>query len=233
MKRVPDLIDVWVRQRHAVCTMAFPVWNREPSNRISRLILLQKVLTRQEAGSIPSCTGQFTAQRISWRRTKKTGSGINPKWNNQDRRLAFAYKTVVGNGLVLDKAGNKMSKTPWQRGGSFQNHRYLWCRCHPLVPDHQCIPMGQSEVWWRRHQRSTTQVLGTLYNTHQFFALYANVDGFAFKEAYIPEGKARDRSMDTFFTNSLVKPLQKILMRTSLQAGRASKICGCTSVTGM
>ena len=27
---------------------------------------------------------------------------------------------------------------------------------------------------------------GTLYNTYQFFALYANVDGFAFKEAYIP-----------------------------------------------
>ena len=27
---------------------------------------------------------------------------------------------------------------------------------------------------------------GTLYNTYQFFALYANVDGFAFKEDYIP-----------------------------------------------
>jgi isoleucyl-tRNA synthetase len=27
---------------------------------------------------------------------------------------------------------------------------------------------------------------GTLYNTYQFFALYANVDGFAFKEKYIP-----------------------------------------------
>jgi isoleucyl-tRNA synthetase len=27
---------------------------------------------------------------------------------------------------------------------------------------------------------------GTLYNTYQFFALYANVDGFAFKENYIP-----------------------------------------------
>jgi len=27
---------------------------------------------------------------------------------------------------------------------------------------------------------------GTLYNTYQFFALYANVDGFSFKENYIP-----------------------------------------------
>ncbi|MBL7758312.1 MAG: class I tRNA ligase family protein, partial [Chitinophagaceae bacterium] len=27
---------------------------------------------------------------------------------------------------------------------------------------------------------------GTLYNTYQFFALYANVDGFSFREAYVP-----------------------------------------------
>src|SRR6185436_2712710 len=27
---------------------------------------------------------------------------------------------------------------------------------------------------------------GTLYNTYQFFVLYANVDGFSFKETYIP-----------------------------------------------
>ncbi|MEP7109257.1 MAG: DUF5915 domain-containing protein, partial [Ferruginibacter sp.] len=27
---------------------------------------------------------------------------------------------------------------------------------------------------------------GTLYNTYQFFALYANVDGFSFKESFIP-----------------------------------------------
>src|SRR5690606_18272900 len=27
---------------------------------------------------------------------------------------------------------------------------------------------------------------GTLYNTYQFFALYANVDGFSFKKDYIP-----------------------------------------------
>src|SRR5213075_2262336 len=30
---------------------------------------------------------------------------------------------------------------------------------------------------------------GTLYNTYQFFALYANVDNFTFKETYIPISK--------------------------------------------
>lgn len=33
---------------------------------------------------------------------------------------------------------------------------------------------------------------GTLYNTYQFFVLYANVDGFSFSEKYIPKRKARD-----------------------------------------
>ncbi len=38
---------------------------------------------------------------------------------------------------------------------------------------------------------------GTLYNTYQFFALYANVDGFAFKEKYIPvKRKTGNRPMD-------------------------------------
>jgi isoleucyl-tRNA synthetase len=35
-------------------------------------------------------------------------------------------------------------------------------------------------------QEVQRKFFGTLYNTYQFFALYANVDGFAFKEAYIP-----------------------------------------------
>ena len=36
-------------------------------------------------------------------------------------------------------------------------------------------------------KRSTDEnSLVHLYNTYQFFALYANVDGFAFKEKYIP-----------------------------------------------
>ena len=39
---------------------------------------------------------------------------------------------------------------------------------------------------------------GTLYNTYSFFALYANVDGFTYKEAEIPVRKDR-RSTDGSF----------------------------------
>ena len=48
---------------------------------------------------------------------------------------------------------------------------------------------------------------GTLYNTYQFFALYANVDGFAFKEAYIP---VKDRpEIDRWILSSLNTVVKK------------------------
>ena len=50
---------------------------------------------------------------------------------------------------------------------------------------------------------------GTLYNTYQFFALYANVDGFAFRENYIPlEQRAEIDRWILSALNSLVKKVQ-------------------------
>jgi isoleucyl-tRNA synthetase len=64
---------------------------------------------------------------------------------------------------------------------------------------------------------------GTLYNTYQFFALYANVDGFAFKEKYIP---VKDRpEIDQWILsslNSLIKDVQENFdAYEPTQAGRA------------
>ena len=64
---------------------------------------------------------------------------------------------------------------------------------------------------------------GTLYNTYQFFALYANVDGFAFKEKYIP---VKDRpEIDQWILsslNSLIKEVQENFdAYEPTQAGRA------------
>ncbi len=42
---------------------------------------------------------------------------------------------------------------------------------------------------------------GTLYNTYQFFALYANVDGFTFKEKYIPHDQRPE--IDRWILSSL------------------------------
>ena len=99
---------------------------------------------------------------------------------------SVAYKTVVSNGLVLDRNGNKMSKrlgnvvNPFEtieKYGADATRWYLITNASPW--DNLKFDMeGIKEV-----QR---KFFGTLYNTYQFFALYANVDGFTFKEAYIP-----------------------------------------------
>ena len=99
---------------------------------------------------------------------------------------SVAFKTVVSNGLVLDKNGNKMSKRlgnavdPFdtiEKNGSDPLRWYLITNASPW--DNIKFDMeGIEEV--RR------KFFGTLYNTYSFFALYANVDNFTFREADIP-----------------------------------------------
>jgi isoleucyl-tRNA synthetase len=99
---------------------------------------------------------------------------------------SVAYKTCVSNGLVLDKNGNKMSKRlgnavdPFETIAKFGADATRWYMITNASPwDNLKFDIeGVKEV-----QR---KFFGTLYNTYQFFALYANVDGFAFKEEYIP-----------------------------------------------
>jgi len=97
-----------------------------------------------------------------------------------------AYKSCVSNGLVLDKNGNKMSKRvgnvidPFKTIESFgadATRWYLITNASPWESMKFDID-GIKEV-----QR---KFFGTLYNIYQFFALYANVDSFTFKEVYVP-----------------------------------------------
>ncbi|GAC1418337.1 MAG: isoleucine--tRNA ligase [Flavisolibacter sp.] len=98
---------------------------------------------------------------------------------------SVAYKTVVSNGLVLDKNGNKMSKRlgnvidPFKTIDQFGADATRWYLITNASPwDNLKFDLeGIKEV-----QR---KFFGTLFNTYQFFALYANVDGFEFKEPYI------------------------------------------------
>ena len=99
---------------------------------------------------------------------------------------SVAFKTVVSNGLVLDKEGNKMSKrlanvvNPFETISTYGADATRWYLVTNASPwDNLKFNMdGLKEV-----QR---KFFGTLYNTYQFFVLYANVDKFTFKEDYIP-----------------------------------------------
>jgi isoleucyl-tRNA synthetase len=121
---------------------------------------------------------------------------------------SVAYKTCVSNGLVLDKNGNKMSKRlgnvvdPFKTIEQFGADATRWYLITNASPwDNLKFDLeGIKEV-----QR---KFFGTLYNTYQFFALYANVDGFSFKEAYIPLEQRSE--IDRWILSSLQTLIKKV-----------------------
>ena len=99
---------------------------------------------------------------------------------------SVAFKNVISNGLVLDKNGNKMSKRlgnavdPFETLGKYGPDATRWYMITNSQPwdNLKFDTEGVGEV--RR------KLFGTLYNTYSFFALYANIDGFEYKEPDIP-----------------------------------------------
>jgi isoleucyl-tRNA synthetase len=165
MKRVPDLIDVWFDSG----AMPYAQWHYPFEN---------KDLVDKGTFFPADFIAEGVDQTRGWFYTLHV-LGV----------LLFdnvAYKTCVSNGLVLDKNGNKMSKRlgnvvdPFKTIGDFGADATRWYLITNASPwDNMKFDLeGIREV-----QR---KFFGTLYNTYQFFALYANVDGFAFKEAYVP-----------------------------------------------
>ncbi len=98
---------------------------------------------------------------------------------------SVAYKNVVSNGLVLDKVGNKMSKrlgnavNPFETLDKYGADATRWYMIANAAPwdNLKFDTEGIAEV-----QR---KLFGTLYNTYNFYAIYANVDGFLIDEQNI------------------------------------------------
>ncbi len=99
---------------------------------------------------------------------------------------SVAFKNIISNGLVLDKNGNKMSKrlgnavdpfTTIEKYGSDSLRWYMMTNSQPW--DNLKFDMGGLDEVKRKF-------FGTLFNTFNFFAMYANIDGFAYKEKEIP-----------------------------------------------
>lgn len=90
-----------------------------------------------------------------------------------------AFKNVISNGLVLDKTGNKMSKrlgnvvNPFDALSKYGPDLVRWYMIENAPPwDNLKFDFdGITEVQRR--------FFGTLLNSYSFFALYANIDGFA------------------------------------------------------
>jgi len=163
MKRVPDLIDVWFDSG----AMPYAQWHFPFEN---------KETFRQNFPADFICEG--VDQTRGWFYTLHAIAALVFD--------SVSFKTCVSNGLVLDKNGNKMSKRlgnvvdPFKTIESFGADATRWYLITNASPwENMKFDIdGINEV-----QR---KFFGTLYNTYQFFALYANVDDFSFKEKYIP-----------------------------------------------
>lgn len=99
---------------------------------------------------------------------------------------SVAYKNVVVNGLVLDEDGQKMSKSKGNAIDPF-----------PAIEERGADPvrwymMANAAPWesikfsFSALEDSQRRFFGTLGNVYNFFATYANVDGFAYAEDRIP-----------------------------------------------
>lgn len=172
MRRVPDLIDVWFDSG----AMPYAQWGLD----------YEKVKAGDPRPFKAPFGVNFPADFIA------EGVDQTRGWFYTLHAIAslvyedVAYKTVVSNGLVLDKNGNKMSKRlgnvvdPFKTIETYGADATRWYLITNASPwDNLKFDIeGIKEV-----QR---KFFGTLYNTYQFFSLYANVDKFAFKEAYVP-----------------------------------------------
>ncbi|MBR3730810.1 MAG: isoleucine--tRNA ligase [Bacteroidales bacterium] len=98
---------------------------------------------------------------------------------------SVAYKNVISNGLVLDKNGNKMSKrlgNAVDPFGAIQQYGADAVRWYMITNSQPWDNLKFDEAGVDEVRR---KFFGTLYNTYAFFALYANIDQFDYKEADI------------------------------------------------
>jgi isoleucyl-tRNA synthetase len=136
---------------------------------------------------------------------------------------SVAYKTVVSNGLVLDKNGIKMSKSlgnvvnPFETLENFGADATRWY----LITN--ASPWDSMKFDIEGIREVQRKLFGTLYNTYNFFAMYANLDNFSFKEAYIPlEQRPEIDRWIISLLNTLVKDVTGFFDEYEpTQAGRA------------
>ena len=165
MKRVSDLVDVWFDSG----AMPYAQWHYPFENK--------DLIDKGEA--FPAdfiCEG--VDQTRGWFYTLHA-LGV----------LLFdsvAYKAVMSNGLVLDKNGNKMSKRLGNVVNPFETLEKYGADATRWYLVTNASPWDNLKFDLSGIQEVQRKFFGTLYNTYQFFVLYANVDGFKFEQDYMP-----------------------------------------------
>jgi len=202
MKRVADLVDVWFDSG----AMPYAQWHYPFENK--------ELVDKGEA--FPA---DFIAEGVDQTRG----------WFYTLHALgvmlfdSVAYKTVVSNGLVLDKNGNKMSKRLGNVVNPFETIEKYGADATRWYLITNASPWDNLKFDLAGIQEVQRKFFGTLYNTYQFFGLYANVDGFAFSETYIPlqQRPEIDRWILSSLNSLVVKVIDAMNDYEPTTAGRA------------
>ena len=99
---------------------------------------------------------------------------------------SVAYKNVISNGLVLDKSGQKMSKRLGNAVDAFETLKKYGPDATRWYMTTNAEPWDNLKFDIEGIGESQRKFFGTLYNTYGFYALYANIDSYAFTEEEIP-----------------------------------------------
>ena len=91
---------------------------------------------------------------------------------------SVAYKNVMSNGLVLDKNGNKMSKSKGNAVDPFITLDKYGADVTRWYMVSNSQPWDNLKFDEEGLAETSRKLFGTLYNTYNFFAIYANIDGF-------------------------------------------------------
>lgn len=91
---------------------------------------------------------------------------------------SVAYKNVVSNGLVLDKTGAKMSKSKGNTVEPFETLATYGADATRWYMLTNAQPWDNLKFDETGLDETRRKLFGTMYNTYNFFATYANVDNY-------------------------------------------------------
>jgi isoleucyl-tRNA synthetase len=186
MRRTPELIDVWFDSG----AMSFAQWHYPFENR-------ELIDSGRQYPADYICEG-IDQTRGWFYSLHAIGTFLFDK---------PAYKNLIVNELILDKEGQKMSKSrgntvdPFEimaRYGADTTRWFLVTNSPPWRPT-MFDEDGLIDV-----QR---KFFGTLVNAYAFFALYANIDGFRYTEPSIPLNERQE------FDRWILSELHSLLQR--------------------
>jgi isoleucyl-tRNA synthetase len=134
-----------------------------------------------------------------------------------------SFENVISNGLVLDKEGNKMSKRLGNAVDPFETIKKYGPDATRWYMIFNSNPWDNLKFDEDGIKEVLRKFFGTLQNTYNFFALYANIDGFTGSENSI------DYSKRTFEDKWIISKLNSTikLMDSYLESFNPTKAARC------